>query len=185
MASDSPITDLLAQWRAGHHDSNPELAREVYAVLAEMAEARMRRIPSGQTLDAAALVNEAVLRLLDAGLEWNSRAHFYALASLQMRSILVDHARRRSAEKRGGGLQRVTLGDDQVAVENDDRLLALNASLDRLADAEPRTAKVVELCYFGGMTAAAIAEVLGVGIRTVERDLGFARAWLRRELEGA
>jgi RNA polymerase sigma factor (TIGR02999 family) len=176
------ITSLLLQWRAGRSDAGHVLQERIYDELKRMARARIRSDGAPPTLNATALVHEAVSRLLGNDADWQSRSHFFALAALQMKSVLIDHARRHSAEKRGGDWQRVTLGDEAVALDDDERLLALSAALERLAAAEPRAAQVIELTYFGGMPAADIAAHLGIGVRTAERDLGFARAWLKREL---
>jgi RNA polymerase sigma factor (TIGR02999 family) len=147
-----------------------------------MARARIKSDGAPVTLNATALVHEAVMRLPGGESDWQSRRDSFALAALQMQSVLIDHARRHSAEKRGGDWQRVTLGDEAIALDDDERLLALSTALERLAAAGPRATQVIELSDFGGMPAADIAAHLGIGVRTAERDLGFARAWLKREL---
>jgi RNA polymerase sigma factor (TIGR02999 family) len=176
-----PITELLQAWRVGDPDAQSALGEQVYATLKRMASQRVRGGAGGATLDATALVHEAVARMLDSDADWNSRAHFYALAALQMRAVLVDAARRRQASKRGGDWAAVSLDADQLA-STDDSLLELHDALERLAGEDPRTARVVELTYFGGLTSAQVAEVCGTSVATVERDLKFGRAWLRDAL---
>ena len=177
------LTGLLKAWRSGDDAARVVLDAEVYATLKRMASGRLGgRAPV--TLDPTALVHEAVARLLDSSIDANSRSHFYALADLQMRAVLVDHARRRSADKRGGGAMQVTL-DEGLADgggADADSFLDLHEALDELARAEARCARVVELTYFGGMNAGELAPLLEVSIATVERDLAFGRAWLKRRL---
>ena len=153
---------------------------------------RSKRMASGRlaggrgpaTLNPTALVHEAVARLLDSSVDANSRAHFYALAALQMRAVLVDHARRRNADKRGGGAMQVTL-DEALAdtgCADAGMFLDLHDALGELARADARCARAVELTYFGGMSAAELAPLLDVSVATIERDLAFGRAWLKRRL---
>jgi RNA polymerase sigma factor (TIGR02999 family) len=177
------ITDLLVAWRAGDTSARPSLDREIYATLKRMALARLSGGRGPATLNPTALVNEAVARLLGGSQDWRSRAHFYALAALQMRAVLVDHARRRHAARRGGGAVAVTLGTgaDEVAAAGDE-FLDLHEALGALAREDARTARTIELTYFGGLSAADVAEVAGVSVATVERDLAFGRVWLKREL---
>lgn len=177
------LTDLLLAWRSGDGDAGSELNRQVYAALKRMARSRVGRGGAAATLNPTALVHEAVARLLDSEADWRSRAHFYALAALQMRAVLVDHARRRGAAKRGGGAIAVTLDDDVAVADEDTGLLDLHEALEQLAVEDPRTARALELTYFGGLTAVAVAEVCGVSVATVERDLKFGRLWLRRALQ--
>jgi RNA polymerase sigma factor (TIGR02999 family) len=176
------ITELLQAWRVGDNDAHSALSEQVYATLKRMARQRVRGGAGGVTLDATALVHEAVARMLDSDADWNSRAHFYALAALQMRAVLVDAARRRQASKRGGEWAAVSLDAEQLAGADDETLLELHDALERLAGDDARTAKVVELTYFGGLTSAQVAEVCGTSVATVERDLKFGRAWLRDAL---
>jgi RNA polymerase sigma factor (TIGR02999 family) len=145
----------------------------------------MRQQPVGHTLQVTALVHEAYLRLVDQQqVDWGSRAHFFGVAAKIMRSILIDHARRRRAAKRGGAVPQVTLGaavEDVSSGANLD-LLALDEALIRLAEYDPRKSQVVELRYFGGLSLEEVAEVLGVSLATAKRDWITARAWLKREL---
>lgn len=181
MDSRDDITALVRSWRSGDASTGPALAREVYGTLKRMARGRLGG--SGPaTLDATALVHEAVARMLGQDADFNSRAHFYALAALQMRAVLVDHARRRGAGKRGGDAIAVTLGDDIAAAGDDDAFLDLHDALTTLAGEDERTARVLELTYFGGMNAPQVGEVVGISVATVERDLAFGRAWLKRAL---
>jgi RNA polymerase sigma factor (TIGR02999 family) len=146
----------------------------------------MRRERPDHTLQPTALVHEAYLRLMrDCPSDWQSRAHFFAAASIVMRRILVDHARQRAAAKRPGGKQKVEL-DDLMASASPriEQLLILDQALDRLAGWDRRQARLVEMLYFGGLTEHEAAEVLGVSVRTVKRDWSAARAWLQAQLRG-
>jgi RNA polymerase sigma factor (TIGR02999 family) len=159
----------------------------VYDELRELARRRLRDEQAGHTLDTTALVHEAYLRLkpLDAG-QWRDRAQFFALASKVMRHVLVDYARRRSADKRGGGRTSITLDPDRHAI--DPRLpefLAVNDALDQLAALDARLVQVVECRFFGGLSAEETAEALGTSLRTVERDWVRARAYLHALLADA
>jgi RNA polymerase sigma factor (TIGR02999 family) len=147
-----------------------------------MARQRVRDAGAGATLNATALVHEAVARMLGSETEWQSRSHFYALAALQMRAVLVDAARRRRTTKRGSDWKAVTLDAEAISGADSDALLELHEALERLGGDDPRTARVVELTYFGGLTSAQVAEVCAVSVATVERDLRFGRAWLRERL---
>jgi RNA polymerase sigma-70 factor (ECF subfamily) len=161
----------------------------VYDELRRLARGYMSREPAGHTLQPTALVHEAYLKLVDqTRADWKGKTHFFAVGARVMRRLLVDHARERSAEKRGAGWQRVTLsgaiGSDPGAGLAPERLLDLNAALERLAGLDEREARVVTLRYFGGLTVEQVAEVLGVSPRTVDNDWRHAQAWLRHELSG-
>ena len=168
-----------------------ELVETVYDELRRLARSYLRRERAGHTLEATGLVHEAWLRLADQDrVSWRGRGHFFAVGAKMMRRLLVDHARRRGSAKRGGDWQRVTLagvalgGGKLDAGELDaEELLALDRALERLAELDPRQARVVELRYFAGLAMAEVAEHLGVSKRTVEGDWTHARAWLRRALE--
>ena len=136
-------------------------------------------------MQATALVNEAYLKLVDAGqVEYRDRAHFFAICATLMRQIVIDQARTRSREKRGGDWRRISLEDsDLPSPDSDDSLLALDEAMNRLAGVDQRKARVVELRFFAGMTNGEIAEVAGVSIDTVKRDWTFAKLWLARELK--
>lgn len=162
----------------------------VYDELRRLARALMARENKNHTLQPTALVHEAYLRLVDQSrVNWQGRTHFRAVGARVMRRILIDHARRREGLKRGGGRQRVTLGDSLLQspdLEVDlSELLALNAALEKLARLDERQARVVELRFFGGLTMSEIAEAVGVSERTVGDDWKHGRAWLLRELSRA
>ena len=191
-ASDAPhdVTALLLAWRAGDASAGDRLLPLVYDELHRQAARAMWREDAAHTLQATALVNEAYLRLVDQRrVEWKSRAHFFGIAAQAMRRVLVDHARGRLAEKRGGAMQRVTLGDAGAAASGDADadldVLALHDALERLAALDPDQARLVELRYFGGLGIDETADALGVSAATVKREWAVARAWLRRELEDA
>ena len=178
------ITQLLVAWGNGDETALDRLIPAVYGELRRIAGNFMRRQNPANTLQASALVNEAFLRLIDAqGIDWQNRTHFYAVAATLMRRILVDAARRRNSQKRGGGRLRITL-DERIAGADtaDADLVALDEALTRLSDSNPRLCRIVELKYFGGLTEEQVAETLDVSPRTVRRDWSLARAWLYREL---
>ena len=162
-----------------------EVVELTYQELRAIAHRRLVARGRGGTLSTTALVHEAYLKLVDQSQSgWKDRAHFFALASLAMRHVLVDRARERQALKRGGEHRQVTLNDDVTSVEEQaDVLLQIDEALERLAAFEPRLARVVECRFFGGLTEADTAEALGVTIRTVQRDWVKARVLLRRALE--
>ncbi len=177
------ITTLLNDWRGGDSRALDLLIPLVYEELRQVAARHLAVERSDHTLQSTALVHEAYARLVGVHIPWQDRAHFFAVASGTMRRILVDHARARRAEKRGGGAVPVTLQEGLMGKETPaDGLLELDDALRRLAAMDSRKERVVELRYFGGLNAGEIAEVLKVGVATVQRDLRFARAWLRREL---
>jgi RNA polymerase sigma factor (TIGR02999 family) len=178
-----PITSLLAEFSHGNREVESELAALVYSELRRIASAHMRRERVNHTLQATALVHEAWARLADGqNVAWQNRAHFFAIASHHMRQILVDHARRRNAAKRGGLQQQITLdpqlhGDHRSLVD----LLALDEALDRLKALDPRACRVVELHFFGGLSFDEMALVIKVSSRSIKRDWRMARAWLHNE----
>jgi len=174
------VTALLAAARGGDDGALERLLPVVYADLRAVAEREMRREAAGHTLQPTALVHEAYLRLAGAAESAGDRTHFLAIAARAMRQVLVDHARRRDAAKRGGGAPPVTLTDAVGAGPLDlDELLALDRALDTL---DPRQRQVVECRFFAGMEESEIATALGLSERTVRRDWAKARAWLYREL---
>jgi RNA polymerase sigma-70 factor, ECF subfamily len=183
--SEHGVTRLLQEWRDGDRAALKKLMPLVYDELRRLAHRYMRRERPGHTLETTAVVNEAYLRLVNQqDVDWRSRAHFFAVSAEAMRHILVDYARQKHANKRGGETQKVAL--DEAAVASPGRaaqLIALDEALQGLAGLHPRRCRVVELRYFGGMNNREVAEVLGVSEVTVERDWRFARAWLYRELE--
>ena len=179
------VTRLLRAWSDGDEDSRDRLMALLYDELRRLAGAYMRR-HGNITLQATAVVNEAYVRLVDLDIAWNGRPHFFAVASTLMRRILVDEARRRNAKKRGGEAERVGLDDADfdrlTATPQDRQLIALDDALKALAETDPRKARAVELRFFGGLTLAETAEVMGIASATVERDLKAARAWLATEI---
>jgi RNA polymerase sigma factor (TIGR02999 family) len=178
------ITELLVAHGRGRSDALEHLVPLVYADLRRMARAQMRRQRPGATLDTGGLVHEAYVRLVDERrAEWRDRRHFYAVAAMAMRQIVIDHARRRSRAKRGGGEQATGLDDAADPVARDAaELLDLDRALASLETLDPRAARIVECRYFGGLNEQETADALGVSLRTVQREWLKARAWLRRAL---
>jgi RNA polymerase sigma-70 factor, ECF subfamily len=183
-AEGNEITQLLLAWGSGEEKAFEKLAPLVYAELHTLARRYMAGERPGHTLQTTALVNEAYLRLVDASrVQWQNRAHFFAVSAQLMRRILVDFARSRNYAKRGGAAQRLSLDEaPPVAVERGADLIALDDALTALSAFDPRKAKVVELRFFGGLTEDETAEVLKVSSDTVTRDWRLAKVWLRREL---
>lgn len=184
VADRGEVTELLHAWRGGDRAALESLLPRLYDSLREMAVQRLLREPSAQTLNPTGLVHEALVRLIGADVDWRNRAHFLALAALHMRSVLVDQARQRNAEKRGGSAIRVTLShidserDDGTALD----LLALDQALHQLKQHDERSARIVEMSYFAGMEREEIAHVMGLSVPTIDRELRFARAWLNQTL---
>jgi len=178
------ISALLAQLTERKQEVEERLLPLVYDELRRAAARQMRRERSNHTLQPTALVNEAWLRLVEQPeMNWKSRAHFFGVASLLMHQILVDHARKRLADKRGGPRQQVPLEDPLLAsAGNSIDVLVLHELLERLQQLDPRAARVVEMHFFGGLSFDEMAEVLHVTPRTLRRDWRMARAWLRDEL---
>jgi RNA polymerase sigma factor (TIGR02999 family) len=179
-SSPGEITRLLSSMRRGDRDAEARLMKLVYRELRSRAGRYMRGERPDHTLQPTALVNEAYLRLTHKDrIDWQSRAHFYAVASGEMRRILVDHARTRAAAKRGGPLEKISLEHATACyTSRPEELLALDDALQEFAKWAPRQARIVEMLFFGGLTEAEIAEVLGISVRTVKRDWSAARAWL-------
>jgi RNA polymerase sigma factor (TIGR02999 family) len=180
------VTGLLAEVKAGRKDALDRLMPLVYRELRRMAGRQMRAERVGHTLQPTALVHEAFLRLVDQShADWQNRTHFFAAAAQVMRRILVDHARRRRAAKRGVD---VTLNEDifgrDPASDQTEEILAVDQVLERLAALDPRQARVVELRYFGGLSVEETAESLGVSPRTVKLDWAMAKGWMKTQLEG-
>ena len=182
----SDITQLLIAWSDGRREALDDLMPIVYADLRRVAAGYMRRESPGHALQPTALVHEAFVRLVDQRqVKWRNRAHFFGVAAGMMRRILVDNARRRRAEKRGGEWQRVTLAGVEAAAPDANRevdVLALHEALERLAEFDPQQARIVELRYFGGLTIDETAEVVGISAATVVREWTIAKAWLRADL---
>lgn len=180
------VTQLLRAWSDGDDQALGALLPLVEAELRRLARTYMARERKGHTLQTTALVNEAFVRLVDArSIPWQDRAHFLGIAARLMRRVLVDHARARGYQKRGGDAQRVSWTEAMaVAPDLDFNLLALDRALDKLAASDPRKARVIEMRFFGGLTVEETAEVLQVSSDTVKRDWRLAKLWLLRDLEG-
>ncbi|MEO7997159.1 MAG: sigma-70 family RNA polymerase sigma factor [Gemmatimonadaceae bacterium] len=181
---------MLVAWSNGDREAPDDLIKAVYDELHRQASRAMNREPEHATLQATALVHEAYMRLVDQRrVTWKNRAHFFGVSAQLMRRILVDHARARLADKRGGDAVPITLTDSGVAAATSDQstldVMALHDALDRLALLDPDQARIVELRYFGGLTIEETAEAIGVGPTTVKAEWAIARAWLRRELGDA
>lgn len=183
-AETTEVTQLLLAWRAGDEQALEQLMPLVYAELRRIARNYLRKERAGHSLQTAALVNEAYLRLLDAQhISWQNRAHFFAISSTLMRRVLVDMARERQARKRGGSARQIVLDEGLIAgAERTEDLVALDEALTALAAVDARKCKVVELRFFGGLSEAEMAEVLHVSPETVRRDWRLAKAWLLRFL---
>jgi RNA polymerase sigma factor (TIGR02999 family) len=179
------ITDLLHAHAAGDAAALDQLLPRVYGELRRIARLRLRRERDAHTLAATDLVHEAYLKLLPVErIDWRSRAHFFAIASRAMRNVLVDHAVRRGAAKRGSGAAMLTLEDGDAAAAGQplDDLIALSEALERLERLDARQARVVECRFFGGLSLDETAAALNTSAATVSRDWTFARAWLHNEL---
>ena len=182
-ASPGEVTQILKAMRSGDAKAVEDLLPLVYAELHRLARAYMRRERPDHTLQATALINEAYLRLVREDVDWNSRSHFIGVAANVMRRVLVDYARAHKANRRDGGLKRVELHED-LAVYADQlkEVELIDEALTRLAELNPRQARVVELRYFGGLSVEEIAALLEIAPRSVKRDWSLARIWLFREL---
>jgi RNA polymerase sigma factor (TIGR02999 family) len=182
-----PVTSLLRSWRQGDQSALIQVVETVDAELRRLAAGYLRRERPWHTLQPTALVNEAYLRLMgrEGSQDWESRSHFVAIAAQHMRQILVDHARRHRAAKRGSGAAMIPL-DDAPASTNPRPvdLLALDEALEKLAALDGRKARAMELKFFGGLEMAEIAAVLSVSLKTVEKDVRLGAAWLRAALNG-
>lgn len=184
MSSSQHITALLVRWREGDREALDEMMPLVYKELRRMAHYHMRRQRQDHTLQTSALINEAYLRLVEhKNMRWQNRAHFFAVAAQAMRRILVDHARARGYDKRGGGALKVSFDEAVIgAQERGAELIALDDALKDLAAIDPRKCQVVELRYFGGLSVDETAEVLGVSSVTVMREWRSAKGWLLRAI---
>lgn len=183
MAENRPITELLIDWRRGHQEALNEIMPRVYDTLHRIARKYMRQENPAHTLQPTAIVNEAYLRLIDVEIDWKDRAHFIAVAARLMRRILVDHAKAKHRDKRGGSAQKVSLEEKFLSeVETDVDVIELDIALQRLAEFDERKSKIVELHYFGGLNYYETADVLNISPATVHRELRLAKAWLHRAL---
>ena len=181
------VTTLLGELAQGKQEAADQLIPLVYDELRRLADRYMRRERESHTLQTTALVHEAYLKLVEQrAVNWQSRAHFFGIAAQIMRRVLIDHARGRLRDKRGGGQPLVALDEALVfSPEQSSALVALDGALERLAALDARQAKIVELRFFGGLTVEEAAEVLGISPKTVKRDWSVAKAWLHGELKPA
>jgi RNA polymerase sigma factor (TIGR02999 family) len=186
-AESQQITQLLVDWSEGKEFAKEQLFPLVYEELRQMARRHMRRQPSGHTFQTTELIHEAYLKLANKNeMNWQNRAHFFGVAAQAMRHILVDYARSKHSQKRGGWQERVTLNENvDISTKHSDELIALDDVLKRLAELDERKSRVVELKFFGGLNIEEMAEVLKISPETVKRDWRFARTWLLRELAAA
>jgi RNA polymerase sigma-70 factor, ECF subfamily len=188
VATDSPgtVTKLLRAWSDGDEGALERLTPLVEAELRRLARGYMGRERKDHTLEPTALVNEAFIRLIDARqIRWQDRAHFLGISARLMRRVLVDHARSRGYQKRGGGAEHITLDEALVASpEPDMNLLALDRALEEMAAVDGRKSRVIELRFFGGLSVEETAQVLHVSSDTVKRDWRLGKLWLLRELKG-
>lgn len=178
------VTELLLAHGRGDAAAFDRLVGLVYDDLRRLARAQLRRVPAGQTLDTTALVHEAYLKLVDqTRAHWHDRGHFLAVSATAMRQILIDYARSRVRQKRGGGAEHAVLDEARVAATGEaEHMLELDLALKKLAEVDPRLVRVVECRYFAGFSEQETAEALGVSLRTAQRDWLRAKAWLRNEL---
>lgn len=181
------VTRLLVAWGDGDGEALDRLMPLVYGELRRLAARHMRRERSGHTLQTTALIHEVYLRLIgQRQVRWQNRAHFFAICAQLMRRIVVDHARRGQRAKRGGAAERLSLDHAVLLTPGQSaEVVALDEALERLAKIDGRKSRVIEMRYFGGLSVDEAAAALGVSENTVIRDFGLAKAWLRRELEGA
>ena len=181
------ITQILSQIEDGDPSAAEQLLPLVYDELRKLAAAKLANEKPGQTLQATALVHDAYIRLVDVdkAQHWDSRGHFFAAAAEAMRRILVEQARRKARVKHGGDLQRVELGEADIAIAtSDERLLAIDGALNKLAGEDPQAAALVKLRYFAGFSISQAAEAIGISRTTAYEQWAYARAWLRCEVEG-
>jgi len=180
------VTELLRKWNEGDDQAFARLIPLIYSELQRQARQLLRYERPGHSMQTAALVNEAYLRLVDCNrVQWQDRRHFFAIAARVMRRVLVEEARRRNTRKRGAGAVRILFDEAMVvSSERDEELIALDEALERLEDLSERACRVVELRYFIGLSIEETAEVLGVKEDTVKREWRVAKKWLRRELGG-
>jgi RNA polymerase sigma factor (TIGR02999 family) len=181
--SQQDVTELLHQWRNGDTGAAEKLIPHVYDELRRLARREMRFENEGHTLQHTALVHEAYLRLVHMDISWNDKAHFLAVAARAMRRILVDHARAKHRDKRGGDAARLPLNEiTAIADPKPAGILELDEAFERLTEMDPRKGEALELYYFGGLTHEEIGEVMKISPATVKRELRMAKAWLNSEL---
>jgi len=183
MSESENVTRLLLAWGRGDEAARDELIPLVYEKLRNIARHHLRRERGAHSLETAALINEAYLKMVEQSVSWQSRAHFFGIAARLMRQLLVDYARARSRLKRGGDRRRISLSAaTEIAQDQTVDLLSLDEALETLAQVDPQRSHIVELRFFGGLTIEETAQVMGVSTPTVERGWRAARAWLQTEL---
>ncbi|MEX1033737.1 MAG: ECF-type sigma factor [Cellvibrionaceae bacterium] len=182
MDTHAPVTQLLASWQSGDEKALEQLTPVIYETLRRLSARHIGK-EHNPTIQATELVHEAFLDLVKVEIDWQDRAHFFAVASRLMRRLLIDRARARLRKKRGGDLQLTTLDIDQLPQsQTEHKVLELDEALNRLLAIDKRKAEALELHFFGGMTYPEIATALNISEATVDRDLRFAKAWIRKEL---
>ena len=181
----TPVTELLVRWRSGDRDALQSLMPLVYDEMRRLAHRYLRRERPGHTLQSTALVHEAFVRLTgNAPPQWEDRAHFFGIAAHLMRQILVEYARSRNADKRGGAMVKLAIDSvNEPSIKPDLDIVALDDALNDLARIDPQQSRVVELRFFSGLSIEDTAEVMGISESTVKRDWNTARVWLYRELD--
>jgi RNA polymerase sigma factor (TIGR02999 family) len=185
-AGQDDLTTLLRAWREGSGTAFGSLVDQIYGELKVIAARRLNQSGGSATMSPTELLHEALIGIMPSDMDFKNRAHFFATMSLSIRSILVDHARARAANKRGGDMVRVTMtnadiGEESMAID----LLSMDQALTKLEALDPRVGQVMHLTYFGGLEQADIAALLEISVPTVKRDLRFARAWLTRAMDEA
>ena len=184
MQEQQNLTQLLIDWRGGSEAALGQLMPLIHTNLHQLANKYMRDENAGHTLQATALVNEAFIKLVNADITWQNRAHYLALSARAMRQILVDHARSKRCDKRGGDAVAVTLHETRLIDQGQHNpdVLVVEEALEQLSKIDPRKAQVIELSFYGGLTYDEIAEALEISPATVDRELRFAKAWMYRQL---
>jgi len=184
MQEQQNLTQLLIDWRDGSEAALGQLLPLIHSSLHQMANKYMLGENAGHTLQATALVNEAFIKLVNADVAWQNRAHYLALSARAMRQILVDHARAKGSDKRGGDAVAVTLHETRILDhgQNNPDVLVVEEALEQLNQIDQRKAQVIELSFYGGLTYDEIAEALEISTATVDRELRFAKAWMYRQL---
>ena len=184
MDSSEEVTQLLVAWSDGNQAALDQLMPLIYRELRRLARRRLVAEKADNTLQTTALVHEAYLRLIgQKAVQWQNRAHFFALAAQMMRRILVDYARSRRYTKRGGGAQKVSFEESMAVSSRAADVIALDEALTTLAEIDPRKSKMIELRFFGGLSIEETAKVLGVSPGTIKRDWTLAKAWLQHEID--
>ncbi|MEM9256366.1 MAG: ECF-type sigma factor [Pseudomonadota bacterium] len=177
------FTRVLKDWRAGDENARQQLAPVVYNALKLIADRQMNRERANHTLQATVLVNDAYMQLVEGELTWHDSVHFRALAATMMRRSLIDHARQRRAQKRGGGQEALTLIEGQIEDDtNTYDILELEEALTKLGEMDERKARTIELVFFGGLSYEEVAEVLSISKATVDRELRVGKAWLYNQM---